>query len=141
MPEYPLGDAGTYQALQETERRGLMQRYSNLRNQLQVGMNQRGIGRSGFAGEAMTGLANEQQGALAEIQSGLTDRLMRYRQEQERMDLLKKMSKREKKKGKRSWLGPALAAGGAVLGGVFGGAPGAMAGGAIGGVAGGALAG
>ena len=108
-----------YEQTQESQRRGIMGQYSGLHQQMELALNRRGIGRSGFAGEAMTGLANEQQGALARAQADVTDRFQNYKFQKEQLDAMQAMTKR-RKKNHRWWVAPAVGGAATIVTGAVG---------------------
>src|SRR3990167_11508277 len=111
----------TYGALQQSQSYDVMGKYSNLGNQLRTSARRRGISRSWFVPEALSGLAAGEQKELADVQQGLTDKLLNYRLQSEQNDLMKSMLASQKKQQKKSWLGTALGIGANLLGGVLGG--------------------
>ena len=100
---------GQYEDLQAMELRGVQQQFGGLRQNLEKGIHNRRIGRSGFAGEAMTKLGAQEGQAIADVNAGLSDRLINYQQKERELALMSRMAKGQKKK-KGSWVGAALGA-------------------------------
>src|SRR3990167_6122470 len=110
----------TYGMLQQSERRGVLGKYSKLRQGLEKGFRRRGITRSGFAPEKLGELGAEEQGALGDVEAGLTDKLMNYKFQQQQLELMKKMSEQQESDDDSGWLGDILGFAGPVVGGLLG---------------------
>ena len=112
-----------YRALQESERQSVTQQFSEARQGLQTDIHKRGMGRSGFSAESMSKLGAKEGSALADVEAGLTDRLMNYKFQQEQLALQRAaMAKAKKKNKKKKKLGAALGVAGIVLAPFTGGA-------------------
>ncbi len=132
------GGIGTqeYNLLQRSERNRVRGQYSELRRGLERDIHRRGIGRSGFAADAMSRLGGGESGALADVDAGITDRLSQYQAQQRELGLQMKMARDQKNKSnKRKKIGAGLGIAGLVLAPFTGGASLALvgAGAAVGG--------
>ena len=105
-----------YKALQESERQSVTQAFSEARQGLQTDIHKRGMGRSGFSAESMSKLGAKEGSALADVEGGLTDRLMNYKFQQQQLAMQQAaMAKAKKKNKKKKKLGAALGIAGLIL--------------------------
>jgi len=105
-----------FELRRELARRDVASTFGDARQRLQASLHRRGVGRSGFAAEAMSRLGAQEAGALAEVEAGLTESLMRFKQEQEAIRLQEQAIRRaraKRRQGKR--VGGALALAGLAL--------------------------
>ncbi len=119
------GGVGTpeYNLVQRAERDKVRGQYSELRRGLEMDIHKRGIGRSGFAADAMGRIGALEGGALADVQAGVTDRLSQYQAQQRELGLQMKMARAAQKKNTRNKkIGAGLGIAGLVLAPFTGGA-------------------
>lgn len=116
---YQYGGTPTYQGLQQAEQRGVLQQFSEKEQAAQSSASKRGISRSGFAGEQQSQIGAQEEGALAQVNAGITDRLMQYQYQQDQVNLLAKQVKMQQSAQRNQWIGAALSVVGSVAGGLI----------------------
>ena len=105
------------------QRREVAGRFSSMRNQLQRAVSNRGMGRSGFAGEKMSELGAQEGGALADVEANRTRAISDYNRQIEEFRMQKSAMKRAKRKAnKKKAIGTALGIAGLALAPFTGGA-------------------
>lgn len=97
-------------------RREVAGRFSSMRNDLQRGIAFRGMGRSGFAAEAMSKLGAQEGGALADVEANRTAAISDYKRQVEEYRMQRAAMDRAKRKAKRKKaIGTTLAIAGLAL--------------------------
>jgi len=107
----------------QLQRREVAGRFSSMRNQLQRGISNRGMGRSGFAAESMSQLGAQEGGALAEVEANRTQAIMDYKRQIEEFRMQQSAMRRARRKAnKKKAIGTGLAVAGLALAPFTGGA-------------------
>jgi hypothetical protein len=112
-----------FDRMRQLGRREVAGRFSSMRNDLQRGIAGRGMGRSGFAAEAMSKLGAQEGGALAEVEANRTAAIADYNKQLEEIRMQRSAMRRAKKKArKKKAIGTALGIAGLALAPFTGGA-------------------
>jgi len=108
--------------LARSERNRVSDTYGGLRSHLETAFNRRGIGRSGFAPEAMTRLGSEEGMAYQDVDQHTVARKQEYQAQLDQEAAQRAQEAAEARRRSRGWLGTLLGVFGAVLAPFTGGA-------------------